>query len=318
MKRMIDYKEFLELQDLANKNNQRLDYIEGAYTYFHIGLDDTNFEHLLPSAPEDFQPQTLEIGDTIYIEGVSATLDADMIKEIFDSNLFILDCGAAPTNYPTVFLQRQFVDEESASVSPRNARFEAFVNYGGALYEYTMNVVEYDETSEEGGFISISCASTLSISEITSAGSQITALKPVVELMTGYSFVVNTSLSNVSLDVIYAGVCKNGNKLTLTIFGKLTNNGASDVYLASFPAPSSILSKLYPYVVQGANVLAQKEVEFFPSENFSALPLKAVFETTKSNTAIIINARKLSELTTGVEYFFRFEQTFLLSENLAE
>lgn len=157
MKRMIDYKEFKELQQLANNNEQRLDYIEGAYTYFNLGLDDANFDHLLPSAPEDFQPQTLEIGDTVYIEDVATTLDADMIKEIFDSNLVILDCGSAPTNYPTVFLQRQYVDEDTPETSPRSAYFKAFVTYNGALYEYTMNVAEYDETSEEGGYISISC-----------------------------------------------------------------------------------------------------------------------------------------------------------------
>lgn len=157
---------------------------------------------------------------------------------------------------------------------------------------------------------------SISTSILTSQNDNIEAQKPVVEVMTGYSFVLNPSLTSVSVEIIYAGVCKNGNKLTLTIFGKLTNTSANDIYLASFPAPSSILSKLYPYIVQGVNVLAQKEVEFYPSINLSALPLKAVFETTKSNTAIIINARKLSELTAGVEYFFRFEQTFLLSDNL--
>lgn len=156
MKRMIDYKEFLELQDLASRNDLRLDYIEGAYTYFNLGLDDANFDHLLPGSPEDLQPQTLRIGDTVYIEGAAATLDADMIKEIFDSNLVILDCGDS-TEYPTVILQRQYVDEESAALSPRNARFKAFVTYGVALFEYTMTVAEYDETSEAGGYIAISC-----------------------------------------------------------------------------------------------------------------------------------------------------------------
>lgn len=154
---MIDYKEFKELQQLVNNNEQRLDYIEGAYTYFNLGLDGANFDHLLPSAPEDLSSQTIEIGDTVYIEGVATTLDADMIKDIFDSNLVIIDCGSAATSYPTVFLQRQYVDEDSEYVSPRNARFEAFVTYGGKLYEYTMVVAKYDGTSVQGGYISISC-----------------------------------------------------------------------------------------------------------------------------------------------------------------
>lgn len=157
MKRMIDLKEFLQLQQLATNNEKRLDDIEGVYTYSNLAIDDGDFDFIDTSSPENFQPVSLAIGDHVYIDGEQTDLTAEMIAEIYDSNLVILFCGNAPTTYPNVILQRQFIDPASGALSPKSARFEAFVTLDSTVYHFTMIVTKYDSTSEEGGSIVIAC-----------------------------------------------------------------------------------------------------------------------------------------------------------------
>lgn len=157
MKRMIDLKEFLQLQQLATDNKKRLDDLENVYTYSTLAIDADDFDCIDTASPENFEPVNLAIGDHVYIDGEQTDLTAEMIADIYDSNLVVLSCGDYPANYPNVILQRQVIDPASGALSPKSARFEAFVTLDSTVYHYTMIVTKYDSTSEEGGSIVLAC-----------------------------------------------------------------------------------------------------------------------------------------------------------------
>ena len=133
--------------------------------------------------------------------------------------------------------------------------------------------------------------------------------------MSGYSFLPAT-IEDASVSFVYAGVVKNGNKLTFAIFGTITRTSSSQLQLARFYIPNDVLAKLYPYSVGGNSVLSQKALSCYVTSGVNNLGVEITCEFTKSSNAVIINLRKIDELTANTEYSFRIEQTFLLSENL--
>lgn len=137
----------------------------------------------------------------------------------------------------------------------------------------------------------------------------------IVEKMSGYGFIPN-EVENLSITTIYAGVVKNGNKLTIVQFGKITRTGTiSFADLGTFFIPSSVADKLNPTplgVVSGA--LSSKVISFFDSPQ-SCVDLKTMVR--KGTNSVISTAYGLGNLTLNTEYQFRIETTFLLSDNMA-
>lgn len=131
----------------------------------------------------------------------------------------------------------------------------------------------------------------------------------IIENMTGYTFTPQTS-TNITLAIDYAGVVKNGNKITFVIAGKATKTGSADtISLGYFSIPNSIMNKLYPMV---GNVL-----------DLRTIPL-----VNDWNSYINTNARvekyyqlffylRADNMVLDTQYAFRYEVTFLLSNNLA-
>ena len=124
------------------------------------------------------------------------------------------------------------------------------------------------------------------------------------------------TIEDASVNFVYAGVVKNGNKITFAIFGTITRTSASQLQLARFYVPEAILAKLFPYQVGQSSILSQKELSCFVTSGVNNLGVEITCEFTKSSTTVIINLRKVDELVANTEYSFRIEQTFLLSENL--
>ena len=138
----------------------------------------------------------------------------------------------------------------------------------------------------------------------------------IIETMNGYSFTAQTGWTGV-----YVGVVKNGNKITFAIFGNMSFDESvpSSIRLGDFVIPSAIGSNLYPYIVSGSDVLSQKNFELFENTNTNQIGLPVAFLTTKtSNTGVRVYVilETQASLTTGKTYNFRYEVTFLLSENL--
>lgn len=144
----------------------------------------------------------------------------------------------------------------------------------------------------------------------------------IIENMSGYDFSEN-AITNITSNVIYAGAVKNGNKLTVVLFGEITRTGEVDVgYINSayvFIVPNAVANKLYPNTIGGVgDVLSDVEVSFIPEDNYTQF-VKVPCLVFKYSSQIVPNFYNVNTLLTlNKKYTFRFEQTFLLSDNLAQ
>ena len=155
---------------------------------------------------------------------------------------------------------------------------------------------------------------------LTSQNAAIEAQKPVVEVMTGYTFERSTQSLDITIDYKYAGLCKNGNKLTLVLFvGLLPNTNIASgnvIPLGTFTIPSSVGSRLYGYTLGSQNnILDMKVCELRTSLTSSTSSIGYTIKP--SNISLYCASRLSAALTSGTTYLLRYEVTFLLSENLA-
>ena len=153
---------------------------------------------------------------------------------------------------------------------------------------------------------------------LTAAGDEISAKKPVVEVMTGYAFFYGAAI----VTPIFASACKNGNKLTLVWFGTITPTadvGHNDLIdLGGFTIPSNVGIKLTPYSQGGISSMLDSKTTSAYIGGVSKVPNESI--TLKdSNSAVHLYTRpSLSQtMTANTTYILRYEVTFLLSENLA-
>lgn len=138
----------------------------------------------------------------------------------------------------------------------------------------------------------------------------------IVENMTGYSFVKNT---NLLWTPDYVGAVKNGNKLTLVIFGSYTyQTGDTTQYLGSFVVPSEVYAKLYPYSLSGyTDILTEINGSLYVDIDTIKPIVIPVRKTGGQAVTFVLRRPESAGLTNGSTYTFRFEVTFLLSNNLA-
>ena len=146
----------------------------------------------------------------------------------------------------------------------------------------------------------------------------------IIENMSGYSFNEPSASADYSIDLTYAGIVKNGNKLTLVVAGSFTTINSlvyySQVALGKFTIPSAIGEKLYPFT-QGSLTTALSQVQVVLNNAAGTLTdvkKGLAFILKESNTSIPVNLYPAeSGLDANKTYNFRVEATFLLSENLA-
>lgn len=142
----------------------------------------------------------------------------------------------------------------------------------------------------------------------------------IIENMTGYSYDKDSETSNLTRELVYAGVVKNGNKLTFVIAMNITRTGAMGNYIncGSFTIPLSVASKLYPSAVINDLLEVQQlqalssfssDPVIFKGFSFKDLPTKIKFQCWDLTFD--------SKLTLNTTYYVRYEVTFLLSNNLA-
>lgn len=138
----------------------------------------------------------------------------------------------------------------------------------------------------------------------------------IIENMSGYVFTKSASLSSNGITIVYAGIVKNGNKLTLAIAGEFDSSVTPadvDPYLAVITIPSEIGNKLYPMF---SSTLDVKKLYLF-KDNTNAVE-KPISIYKISSTQL---GTRMFGINTGFDgsstYLFRYEVTFLLSQNLA-
>lgn len=133
----------------------------------------------------------------------------------------------------------------------------------------------------------------------------------IVEKMSGYSFIKSSSQGQY-YDLSYVGVCKNGNKITFVVAGKMNFPNNTDIYgIGNFTIPTEVGAKLYPIT---GNQLAFLSVN--AQVNYASRIVVSGIFGKNSNTNIDVRIYA-GGLTAETDYYFRIEQTFLLSENLA-
>lgn len=145
---------------------------------------------------------------------------------------------------------------------------------------------------------------------LTSQNASIEAQKPVVEVMTGYSY------SNPGSNVIvnYAGACKNGNKITFVIAGRVTKASGFVTNAGTFNIPQNVADNLYPVI---GNYVATSRVTLSTDAFSTAFTKNYGVEKISSHYLPFYIFGLNSDLAADTQYMFRLEVTFLLSENLA-
>ena len=142
----------------------------------------------------------------------------------------------------------------------------------------------------------------------------------IIENMTGYSFAKDGEATNLTREHVYAGVVKNGNKLTFVIAMNITRTGAMGNYInwGSFTIPLSVASKLYPSPIIN-DLLEVSQVEALDSFTSTPVLFKG-FSFKNTPTQIKFQSWDLdfdNKLTLNTTYYVRYEVTFLLGANMA-
>ena len=209
-------------------------------------------------------------------------------------------------------MRRMYSEQELTNVI--KAVFEQELE-DGALDENVADAVDdyltehpVDITALEGQ--DISCNSVDADATITGA--------EIVEKMSGYRFTKATN-TKATYEYIYAGVVKNGNKLTFAIAMNITRTDdfTSASSLGVFTIPSAVSSKLYPTSVGAYNLLSFQDVTITKD----GINQKSVAcQISKSNVDIVTQLTNSGNLNTQFtlteKYYVRVEMTFLLSDSL--
>lgn len=137
----------------------------------------------------------------------------------------------------------------------------------------------------------------------------------IIENMSGYSFTPPAAATSHDLEFAFVGAVKNGNKITFAICADITRHDTiqyGQLTLGAINIPSAIGSKLYP--VRGAWLTMQ---QIYFANDYNSGIVKPLVVHKDNNTTLRVVAYGANDLTAETKYSFRFEVTFLLSENLA-
>ena len=138
----------------------------------------------------------------------------------------------------------------------------------------------------------------------------------IIENMTGYSFAIDVS-TGTTKDVLYAGVVKNGNKITFAISIDITKSADTtdmNPLVGQFILPEEIYDKLIPSQVGSYNFLDNRVLQAF-SSNTTSVNSTAYVVKSPSNTITFVCG--ITNFVNDTKYHLRYECTFLLSDNLA-
>lgn len=136
----------------------------------------------------------------------------------------------------------------------------------------------------------------------------------IVETMTGYSASL-VEQSAYTIEKVYISAVKNGNKLTVVFALNITKTAEDSGYkdLATIVVPNDVYAKLYPTDVGGSNFLSVKVIDAFAGIVYTP---KSVNAGLYKSSGIKLTIGSTSELTLDQKYYFRYEETFLLSDDL--
>lgn len=164
----------------------------------------------------------------------------------------------------------------------------------------------------------ITANGTITGGSITSSGTitggKVTGGEIVENMGSDYSFTRQTTTKG-TLNYLYAGIVKNGNKITIVNTFEFTpSEGATDaVVTGRFLMPTAVMEKIIPSLGSLVDVKTAPAIV-----NPYSIPVEIPSYVTKyDNRSVYTNIGLVQNLTVGTTYLFRQEVTFLISENLA-
>ena len=139
----------------------------------------------------------------------------------------------------------------------------------------------------------------------------------IIEDMSGYGASLNT-IAGLTIEKVYVGVVKNGNKITFVFAVNFTKTDAAlsvQQKVGSFIIPSSIGDKLYESSVGLYEFLDNKVVPAWDSYTSKVDIISYIDKV--SSTAIDVYIFNVDDLVVNTKYYYRYEATFLLSDDIA-
>ena len=143
----------------------------------------------------------------------------------------------------------------------------------------------------------------------------------IVETMTDYVFIPTAEQTGLTREFIYAGIVKNGNKLTLVIALNLTRTGtagSNQVNLGVFGIPAAIGAKIYSTDIGGETWCASQSIDLVKDINGSNPSGRVKISAGSTSLSCYLRVADINNtLTLNDKHYVRAEITFLLSDNLA-
>lgn len=141
----------------------------------------------------------------------------------------------------------------------------------------------------------------------------------IIENM-GSDYGIELIAENKYFQTNYAGAVKNGNKLTLVLAGTFTRTTETPANIAPcyFLIPKNVGDKLFS---NSLGALDNKQVLFMDSTTSGVSKFSRITKASSATPDIarlLVTFYGVNSLTIGTPYEFRYEVTFLLSDNLAE
>lgn len=141
----------------------------------------------------------------------------------------------------------------------------------------------------------------------------------IIENMSGYTFRVDT-VSNTTIENVYAGVVKNGNKITFVYAFNITTTASTPTgsVLCHFEnIPESVYDALYPTQIGLYNYLGAGKATAWKSAGVGKDVSFVIVKSGGISRPLDFCIYDINLLTAGEKYYCRIETTFLLSNNLA-
>ena len=269
----------------------------------------------------------LDVEDNVVVvNNISQILTAEELEAIkqpvafivYNNHLYLKGKATSTTAYFDIVFSITFstaITFESSEIQVQLSNGAlSIVNNTVSTYSATQIDIQLglkaDKTYVDSNFAKLSGANFTG--EITSPS--------IVETMSGYSFLKADSNAERLINYIYAGICKNGNKLTFVINAETTRLASitsDNIVLGRFVVPVSVGNLLFPSTTIGlSNVLKLGRI-YAGSSFYQGIEIPYVIYKTSSNTIEVRLYSPNSSMDLNTLYNLRLEATFLLNDNLA-
>ena len=267
--------------------------------------------------------------NVVAIADLSDNLNADQLEIVqksvaflvYDGQLYIKKSEDASNAYFDIV----FTISSSGGVISFNSKEIEVVLATGALTQTTSTDSTYSSSQIDtmvGAKADITYVDTQLALKANLAGANFTGAitaPSIIEDMTGYTFNKSASTAQITKEYIYAGIVKNGNKLTGCVAFNITrlDTLSADTGAGTFIVPVAVGNKLIPTDIGGNNFLDVKIIQC--AENQGSITTANVYINKRysDNVELIMTKNSLNNLTLNTKYYVRIEFTFLLSDNLA-